>query len=228
MTARDSRHFSMCEPHNPDNVFNQRTVFVELEGPMAIVFGEATPEQQIQCCKLVSAAFGSPLSEEDFLEREKHLGQQPLTRNHGWRCWCLSPPNKPNHVLATCKTIRRNLLVRDASGSREQQGYCISSVVTDSRYRQLGLASFLLKRVAEWMDGPGDGIASMLYCSIGNVSAPLIHVTLHGIDIYGVQRTYSFTPRGAGICLLRFNSPCHQPQAMYRQGTEEIFLALDH
>lgn len=195
---------------------------------MAIVFGEATPEQQIQCCKLVSAAFGSPLSEEDFLEREKHLGQQPLTRNHGWRCWCLSPPNKPNHVLATCKTIRRNLLVRDASGSREQQGYCISSVVTDSRYRQLGLASFLLKRVAEWMDGPGDGIASMLYCSIGNVSAPLIHVTLHGIDIYGVQRTYSFTPRGAGICLLRFNSPCHQPQAMYRQGTEEIFLALDH
>ena len=52
----------------------------------------------------------------------------------------------------------------------EGDGYCIASVITNPDYRKAGLASVLMGHVAEWMDGPGGGTASMLYTSIGDVS----------------------------------------------------------
>lgn len=140
-------------------------------GSIDVVFGEATPEQQVQCFKLAATAFGAPLSEEDYIQREEYLGQRPLTRNKGWRIWSLSSAEDPSQVLATCKTMHRDLLVRDAEGTRTRQAYCISSVVTSSQHRGLGLASQLLKHVAEWLDGPGDAVASMLYTIVGDVRA---------------------------------------------------------
>lgn len=139
------------------------------KGTIAVVFGEANPEQRIQCFKLAAAAFGLPLSEEDYIKREEYLGDRPLTRNKGWRIWCLSLAEDPNKVLATCKTMHRDLLVRDPDGTHKHQAYCISSVVTDTQYRGHGLASQLLKHVAEWLDGPGNAVASMLYTIVGDV-----------------------------------------------------------
>jgi len=55
--------------------------------------------------------------------------------------------------------MHKVLLSRDTSGSREQQAYFVSSVITDFRYKQLGLAFLLLKRVAKWLDGLGDDTA---------------------------------------------------------------------
>lgn len=134
-----------------------------------VVFGEANPEQQVRCYQLAAMAFGPPLSEADYVEREEYLGQRPLARNKGWRIWCLSLAEDPSEVLATCKTIRKDLVVRDSDGSREEQAYCIASVFTNPRYRGHGFASLLMKHVAEWMDGPGSAAASMLYTIVGDV-----------------------------------------------------------
>jgi GNAT superfamily N-acetyltransferase len=139
------------------------------DGPMTVVFGDATPEQWHQCCKLAATTFSSPLSQADYLEREEYLSQRPLARDKGQRIWCLSRVDNPAHVVTTCQTMHRNLLIGVENGSSEAQGYCITKVVTDARYRRHGLASLLLSHVAEWMDGPGRAAASMLYTGISNV-----------------------------------------------------------
>ncbi|KLJ07760.1 hypothetical protein EMPG_16769 [Blastomyces silverae] len=143
------------------------------EGSEVLVFNEATTtEQRFKCFKIVGASFGWPLPEADYIEREKFLVQRPLTRSNGAgvRWWCLQVQGGDGcgRVVATCKTLNRDLLIRTATGgTREGQGYCIGAVATDKRYRRLGLAEFLLGAVARWMDGPGGAEASMLYSSIG-------------------------------------------------------------
>ncbi|KAI1083058.1 hypothetical protein F5B20DRAFT_528393 [Whalleya microplaca] len=148
---------------------DEKNIQVEdAQGTMIVKFSNATTaEERIQCSKLASTAFGKSLSPEGYLEREEYLGQLPLTRDSGWRFWRLTRTDDPKQVLAMCKTIHRDLLVRDVHGTSKKQGYCIASVVTDPRYRGRGLAAILLKNVAEWMDGPGNAVASMLYSDVG-------------------------------------------------------------
>lgn len=141
------------------------------DGPLDVVVGEANPEQQLQCCKLAGSAFAAPLSQDQYVELEDHLGSCPLTVDAARRYWCLFPKNNPNCILATCTTLHRFFLVKSGeSPLRQEDGYCIASVITNPGYRKCGLASVLMDRVAEWMDGPGAGTASMLYTSIGDVS----------------------------------------------------------
>ena len=140
------------------------------DGPLTVLFGEADHSQRLQCMKLAAKSFRNPLSTEDYLEREEHLSQRPLTQNGGLRYWCLYIDKDPAQILATCKTIQRDIFVRDAGGSCQQQCYCIASVITDPQFRRYGLASLLLMRLAGWMDGRGNAFASMLYTSIGDVS----------------------------------------------------------
>jgi hypothetical protein len=68
-------------------------------------------------------------------------------------------------VLTTCKTIIRKIVVRDSDGTRVESSYCIASVITDERYRKLGLATVLLSNIAAWLDNETPTNASMLYSS---------------------------------------------------------------
>lgn len=147
--------------------------------PLTVVFGEADDEQShLECCKLAAAAFGAPLTEQVYLQREAYLGQQPLTRRGGWRTWCLrtttAEPQADQFFVSACTTIQRSLLVREGGVSGgavdEKKGYCIASVVTHPDFRGRGLASALLAHLGRWLDSPGEAAASMLYTSIGNVS----------------------------------------------------------
>lgn len=157
------------------------TLPVTIDGPkgrLGSTFGEATdPAQRVVCYDLAAAAFGAPLSGPEYREREEHLGGRPLLRDGGWRFWCLASAADPLLVYATCKTIRRDLLVRDGAGADEnggdgdvriEPGYCIAAVVTDDRFRGYGLAAALLRHVAEWLDAPGRCYASMLYTIVGD------------------------------------------------------------
>ncbi|KAI1420288.1 hypothetical protein F5Y12DRAFT_719671 [Xylaria sp. FL1777] len=135
---------------------------------LTIAFGEATPEQIVGCRRLEAAEFGKPLTQEDYVEGDHYLAQKPLVRDGGWRVWCLSLAHDPTEVLTTCKTIPRELFVRDVSGTTRQKAYCIATVATDPRYRGQGLASRLLEYVGAWLDGPGNAVASVLHTSIGD------------------------------------------------------------
>ncbi|KAK8084282.1 hypothetical protein PG997_005553 [Apiospora hydei] len=108
--------------------------------PMTVIFSEAsTQHHRLQCCKLAATAFGPPLSEQDYLEREAYLDQQPLTQHGGWRTWCLrTTAEPPGQVVSACKTIQRSLLVRESGTVSERKGYCIASVVTHPDFRGRG------------------------------------------------------------------------------------------
>ncbi|KAI5924200.1 hypothetical protein F4810DRAFT_666180 [Camillea tinctor] len=138
------------------------------EGPVAMTFGEVAAEQRTQYHKLGANAFGWPLSEEDYTEREEFLDSLPLTQNGKWRFWCVARADDPGQIVAACKTIHRDLLIRDAQGVRLAKGYGIASVVTHADYRRCGLAAFMMKRVAAWLDGEGNAAASILYSNVGD------------------------------------------------------------
>lgn len=139
-------------------------------GPLNVVLGEAAPEQILPWCGIVTAAFAPSFPGSAFLTQEEYLAQHPLTLNQGTRFWCVYLADDPTTLLAVTKTVRRQFLVRDSESVREETGYCIGYVGTHPDYRRLGLASLLIKHVAEWLDGPADAAASMLYTSVGDVS----------------------------------------------------------
>ncbi|KAB5554703.1 hypothetical protein GE09DRAFT_1122100 [Coniochaeta sp. 2T2.1] len=151
-------------------------------GPLTVLFQEATsPALRRQCYALAGGHFGQPLAIEQHEARDEYLSNRPLTTRGGWRVWCLvrladessAPSSSTIAVVATCKTIRREFLVREGheGKTREEEGYCIASVITHAQYRRLGLASFLMRKTAEWIDdhrsggGGGGRRASVLYSS---------------------------------------------------------------
>lgn len=134
------------------------------------IFAQATPDQRIACEKLAASAFRGPLSEEEYLEREDFMRNQALAKNGDIRTWCLFSKDDPNLILATCVTFARKLLLTDRCGSRAATGYCIGSVISHPDHRGQGHASTLLSNVAEWLDGPGNAFASVLYSAKEAVS----------------------------------------------------------
>lgn len=100
------------------------------------------------------------------MHREEHMARQSLAQNGGLRIWLVHIANDPYNIIGTCKTIHRDLLVRDGESRevRKEKGYVVGGVVTDKRYRGQGIASFLLNGVKDWLDAEG-AVASMIYCS---------------------------------------------------------------
>jgi hypothetical protein len=142
----------------------------QFNGSNDVVFQEATPEQQIDCDALAACAFSAPLSPSEYLEREDVMRTQPLAANRGVRTWCLYRRTEDRKILATCKTIRRDLFQVDSNGSGRQIGYCIAALVTHPDLRRRGYGKMLLRNLAQWLDGPGDAFASILYSNKEDVS----------------------------------------------------------
>lgn len=149
--------------------------------PIIAAFGEANSDQRLACYRLGATAFRHPLTPAQYVKREEFMSSLPLTQGTGWRFWCVYNQDNPCQVLSTCKTIDRDLFVRDTEGSRREKGYCIASVVSVSEHRGAGLASFLLEKVAEWMDGPGKGATSFLYTHLSPVGQS--HKTVVGLQL---------------------------------------------
>ncbi|KAL2063549.1 hypothetical protein VTL71DRAFT_5354 [Oculimacula yallundae] len=139
------------------------------DGPLSLCFGEARDEQILSCHDLAGVAFGEPLSSADFVERENFMMR--LASKQGgqswWRIWCVFPVENPSRVLASCKTIHRDLLVKDSSTGevRDLLGSCISSVVVESAHRGLGIGAYLLAGIKQWLDKEEKAALSMIYSS---------------------------------------------------------------
>jgi GNAT superfamily N-acetyltransferase len=145
------------------------SITITMDGTaIEVLFGEATHRQEIECYKLAATAWGSYLEKDEVIRREELLRHQPLARNGGCQTWCLYRADERSHVLSTCRTLRRDLLLNDPQGVHEEKGYCITSVVTSLPYRGHGLASHMLQNVARWLDGPGDAAISMLYSGMSD------------------------------------------------------------
>jgi RimJ/RimL family protein N-acetyltransferase len=133
-----------------------------------LTFGEATESKFDLCNELAAKAFSGPNTEQ-YERREQLLAQTPLMRDGGRRIWCLYKTEQPQEIVASCRIIRRQLLVRGPRGVTTERGFAIAGVCTDARYRGQGLASIIMRKTAEWMDVDGQAYASLLYSIVGPV-----------------------------------------------------------
>ncbi|CZT11634.1 uncharacterized protein RAG0_15707 [Rhynchosporium agropyri] len=138
-------------------------------GPLSIYFGEAKDEQILSCHGLAGVAFGQPLSSADYIKREDFMMR--LASKQGeqrwWRIWCAFLGEYPGQVLASCKTTRRDMLMKEPSTGKvyDHLEHCISSVVVESAHRGLGIGAYLLAGIKYWLDTEGEVALSMLYSS---------------------------------------------------------------
>lgn len=144
------------------------TINTPTDGPIEVVFGEASPEQRVECFKQAGRTFVRSVPEDLWVAAEKQLEQLPLLREKGCRHWCLYRADAPNDIASSLRTIRREVLIRDGDRVRQETGYDISMVATDPKYRGHGLASFLMRKVGDWADGPGAAPVTALYTSVGS------------------------------------------------------------
>ncbi|CZT52750.1 uncharacterized protein RSE6_14115 [Rhynchosporium secalis] len=101
-------------------------------GPLLIYFGEAKDEQILSCHGLTGVAFGQPLSSADYIKREDFMMR--LASKQGeqrwWRIWCVFLGEYPGRVLASCKTTRRDMLMKEPSEGKFYLRYGWTPVYT--------------------------------------------------------------------------------------------------
>lgn len=142
---------------------------MSLQDTSGLIFRQASDEQLDLVWTLNAEAWAAPISTEAHIIRERFLSQQPLT-GANWRTFVLF--REKDEIIASCEAFEKQILISDRNGFRKELGYGIASVYTNPRYRRQKMAAFLLMKLAEWMDGEGNGTLSVLYSDIGKVCYP--------------------------------------------------------
>lgn len=115
---------------------------------------------------------------EEYLARETINGTQDVTKDGRIVYWVLTsralPPARgeedPDEIFAAVETLERPVLIKTKDGNiREDRSYCIASIFTHPRCRKQGVATILLKRLAEWLDTEGDCPFTALFSDMGKV-----------------------------------------------------------
>ena len=140
---------------------------------------EATSEEKIQAWTLNGQSWRGALSLPTYLDRERHLAAQSLTRHGGITYWALthkpSPQGDPRVVLSTCEALRKRALVATKyRGVEEVICYGIGSVFCRNEYRRRGYARRMMKELGKrleiWGQGKGEKTKfTVLYSDIGKV-----------------------------------------------------------
>lgn len=133
-------------------------------------FTRADGELQKQAWKLNGEAWAAPLSIDDYINREIHLSQQPLSEDGGCTYWVLAHKDDATHIIASCESIKKTVFIAGKNagsndGFLEARAYAVASVYTNPQYRRLGMAAFMLRKLQEHMDTESE--CSALYSDVG-------------------------------------------------------------
>ncbi|KUI73381.1 hypothetical protein VM1G_08952 [Cytospora mali] len=137
-----------------------------------VVFAKADPELQKTAWRLNGVAWAAPMSIDDYVAREYHLSQQDLSKEGRCIYWVLTHKDDPTHVVASCESVKKTIFIAGHGtgindGFVEATGYAIASVYTNPKYRRLGMAGYMLRKLQEHMDA--DSECSVLYSDIGKL-----------------------------------------------------------
>ncbi|KAI4103778.1 MAG: hypothetical protein LQ339_004110 [Xanthoria mediterranea] len=120
---------------------------------------QATEPEIIESSTLGSISWGGPLDKSDYLRREAHLRNQPLTRDGGITYWILvdtaAPPTArgSRRILASCETIRKRALIALLGVAiRETICHGIGSVHCNQDYRGRGFGRRMMMELANQLD----------------------------------------------------------------------------
>jgi GNAT superfamily N-acetyltransferase len=138
-----------------------------------------TDSEKTAIWTLNSKNWGSALSLDSYLERERYMPTVPLTRNGAMTHWILVDRNaKPDSrpILNSMETIRKRALVAKNGEVKEVITHGIGSVFCNPEYRGKGYASRMLNELGpvlnKWdvdnkIPGREECLFSILYSDIG-------------------------------------------------------------
>lgn len=137
-----------------------------------VVFTRADDDIRKLTWRLNSEVFATPLEMDAYVEREAHLSQQALTKDGRCTYFVLAHKHDGTHIVASCESIKKTVFIAGRNtgvndGFVEATGYAIASIYTNPKYRRLGMAAFMLRRLQKQMDEESE--CSALYSDIGKM-----------------------------------------------------------
>ncbi|WP_426754559.1 GNAT family N-acetyltransferase [Myxococcus sp. Y35] len=126
----------------------------------------ANEAQKVERDRHTYAAWGSPLTVEQFLQRELRLRAHPWSQAH-MRTWLLCDDS--GRVLTSCETFRTGSVLRGADGQESPgDSFIIASVFTEPALRGHGYATRLMDLVAAELERTEpQAHAAVLYSDVG-------------------------------------------------------------
>jgi len=137
----------------------------------------ATPEEHLETLRLNSKAWKGPLTLDQYLDREKRLSRQNLTKDGSLTCWVLvDRRQEPNSrlLLSSCETYRKPAYLAYCGKVEDIICHGIGSVFARSEFRGRGYAGRMMEELAKKLDGwqsenqpQKQGVFSVLFSDIG-------------------------------------------------------------
>ncbi|KAK3389624.1 hypothetical protein B0H63DRAFT_102332 [Podospora didyma] len=139
-----------------------------------LILMHPTPAERQRTWSLTHPKWGGALEHDDYLAREQHLTETPLTKDGGITHWILTDSSLPpdqRPILSSCESLRKRAVASSPSDATKLQdgiAHGICSVFTDPQFRGRGYASRMMRdlggRLKEWQ---GESLFSVLYSDIG-------------------------------------------------------------
>lgn len=137
-----------------------------------IIFARADKSLRSLAWQLDGEAWPVPVIDDDYLNRESYLSEQSLTKDGRCIYWILAHGHDATHIVASCESIKKTIFIAGKNtgttdGFMEASGYAITSVYTNPKYRRVGMAAYMLRKLQEHMDSESN--CSVLYSDIGKI-----------------------------------------------------------
>ncbi|KAM4060468.1 Acyl-CoA N-acyltransferase [Hirsutella rhossiliensis] len=148
-----------------------------------LVLAQPSEAEQVRTWTQTRPWWGASYTPEAYVARERLLLGVPLARDGGMTPWILTdgsviPDDEGQEsrrpVLASCETLRKRALVRDAADGvvRDVWAHGVASVFTYPEFRRRGYANRMMTLLGEHFAAqeaarPGDAAFSVLFSDIG-------------------------------------------------------------
>lgn len=158
----------------------------------------ASPTERLSCFKINVTSWGGRLSQSQYLQREKHLLEQDLTKDGKLTHWILTDPSLPrqdgaNIILSACETYEKVAYVARGGNVKELVCHGIGSVYSAKVYRGRGYAKRMMQELGTTLDSlqPREedrfsllwsDIGKKFYAQAGWEPMPSSHIQLPAID----------------------------------------------
>lgn len=138
-----------------------------------VVFTRADETTRKLAWRLNGEDWASPLDIDSYMEGKAKVSTHALARDDRCIYWILAHKHDGTHIIASCESIKKSVFIAgkaaggegSSRGFVETTGFAIASVYTNPKYRRLGMAAFMLRKLQEYVDA--ESTCSVLYSDIG-------------------------------------------------------------
>ncbi|QLI70086.1 uncharacterized protein G6M90_00g060210 [Metarhizium brunneum] len=117
-----------------------------------LVCARATPKQRTRHFENTSQMWAAPLSLPQYLHMQNQLAKS-ADNVATTQYWVLFKPSDPDTIMSSCSVYLREAIVNSGRGMEPVKAAVITDIFTHSEFRRNGMATRLLTKVKEALDG---------------------------------------------------------------------------